>query len=426
MLKLKLLTSIGLICLSGLISCRQSPKNKANIPQKAKDNHIRLFEEIGTIENNLSKIASDVEVIPLEFTKGCALSRIRQLEITPAYIFVAQQNGVFQFNRKGQFIQKIGKTGKGPGEYPLVNVMRINQQQQRIHILPARKHSCIITYDFKGNFISENRIEENDYTNFDLVGNNYFAFSPVNITRFEKGGTKLIIVNQKGETVKKWRSAQYPLSSSRSLFCYGPAANHLWQQNGISYFHEILNDTIYRIEPNELIPEKIVAGEKKIPLETFHCERSFPIRERYICLQPQDILNHQVIFETENYLLFRCSYKGSSYFASFNKSSHTFSKSDHRIAQDNSKKTPKDNLVGFYDDMVSGLPFIPQFKVDNNRLATVFDAYQLKSQSGFIANYSKKKGNSELLKITNQLKSTDNPVLFIATLKTEKQKSSKL
>lgn len=70
----------------------------------------------------LSSIGSSVEYIALESSPESYFSVRRQISLSENYILVAdkQLNRVLLFNRDGKFLRQIGKSGKGPGEFPKI------------------------------------------------------------------------------------------------------------------------------------------------------------------------------------------------------------------------------------------------------------------------------------------------------------------
>ena len=59
-----------------------------------------------------------VEFIPLETTPECLTENSYTVLTSDAiYMFSQGQNCILKFNRQGKFITKIGKRGRGPGEF---------------------------------------------------------------------------------------------------------------------------------------------------------------------------------------------------------------------------------------------------------------------------------------------------------------------
>lgn len=73
--------------------------------------------ETGETTLNASSFADTVIYIPLETRKESLISSINQIWMNASVILVSSMDGLFQFRRDGKFNKRIGKQGKGPGEY---------------------------------------------------------------------------------------------------------------------------------------------------------------------------------------------------------------------------------------------------------------------------------------------------------------------
>ena len=88
-------------------------------PQEKHDQAIEL-DIAGALKNKkeikLSQIAESIQYIPLETNPRCILGKIRKVHLAGALIFVSDLKDLSIFNTKGQFINRISKNGRGPGE----------------------------------------------------------------------------------------------------------------------------------------------------------------------------------------------------------------------------------------------------------------------------------------------------------------------
>ena len=80
-----------------------------------------------TRDIKLSDIADEVQYIPLETNSECILSKGYTIVPTKDYFFIADgEKPLFVFDREGKFVRKIGKVGKGPGEFHNGNQFHID------------------------------------------------------------------------------------------------------------------------------------------------------------------------------------------------------------------------------------------------------------------------------------------------------------
>lgn len=112
---------IYFICIIYLLSCKNNQqesqvktiiKPDSNIPF---DIHL---QESGNEICPISLISKNIEYIPLETVKESFFDpRNVKVRFNDSLILLSDGSRILEFNRKGKFIRKIGKTGKGPGEY---------------------------------------------------------------------------------------------------------------------------------------------------------------------------------------------------------------------------------------------------------------------------------------------------------------------
>lgn len=98
----------------------------------------------------LSEVASNIEYIPL--SSDIKMKKIRSMRVDSSYFWIGTGKALLQFDRKGNFLEQIGKRGKGRGEYILGSKFTISEKQQRVYILNS---FSILVYSYKGNFIKK-------------------------------------------------------------------------------------------------------------------------------------------------------------------------------------------------------------------------------------------------------------------------------
>lgn len=101
------------------------------------------------VNKDYTEFMKDVSFVPLETTDESIIGYITQIEFTDSFIFVnADRKKILQFDRDGNFIQRIGSLGKGPMEY--LEARDICVIDTSIYILDYRKILC---YSFSGRFL---------------------------------------------------------------------------------------------------------------------------------------------------------------------------------------------------------------------------------------------------------------------------------
>lgn len=81
---------------------------------------ILIDPENFSVDLDLSEILDDsIEIIPLETTEECLISKINRIEFYQDKIFVSDKANakIFVFTSEGKYLKSIGTQGGGPGEY---------------------------------------------------------------------------------------------------------------------------------------------------------------------------------------------------------------------------------------------------------------------------------------------------------------------
>ena len=101
----------------------------------------------------LSTIAVSIKYIPLETTKDCLIGDyLTNIFVNSDGIFVFDYSHVYHFSINGKFIGKIGKVGRGPGEYNQAMSISVDTLMKNIYFLDTDR---LVKYDYDGNFIKE-------------------------------------------------------------------------------------------------------------------------------------------------------------------------------------------------------------------------------------------------------------------------------
>lgn len=108
------------------------------------------------IEFNGADFIDKIDYVKLEMTEESSFGEISKIRITKDHIylldlFVTYQ--LFVFDRSGRFVRKIGKKGKGPGEYLRLCDFDITDKEEII--LYARQHKKMLFFKPDGTFIKE-------------------------------------------------------------------------------------------------------------------------------------------------------------------------------------------------------------------------------------------------------------------------------
>ena len=186
-----------IIC-STIFACNTNPKTSSNTTI------IKINPNEATEFVNLSEIVESVEYIPLKTPEDNPMGQVMLTIVKEKYIyaFSLDPNAVFVFDKKGEFIAKLNKSGRGPGEYTFITGVFVDDNEKFIEIMSddgSIKKYNNITFDF----ISETDIPYVATNNSAKSGDKYY-FSPQqmeNIINDKPTNTSLVIM-QNGQIIK--------------------------------------------------------------------------------------------------------------------------------------------------------------------------------------------------------------------------------
>ncbi len=120
---------IYFICLASIVFSCKEDKNPGEI---IKINPFEVKEDI-----NLSDIVDSVKYIKLQTDSNCVMGRVKEIIIKEKYIYAldVSQGIIFVFDKKGKYISKLDKRGKGPGEYLNLGPFFVDDNEEFVEII---------------------------------------------------------------------------------------------------------------------------------------------------------------------------------------------------------------------------------------------------------------------------------------------------
>lgn len=109
----------------------------------------------------LEEMGARVQAICLETNDSCLLNNITQLEDVD-YFWIVADRQVYQFDKNGRFLRRIGQKGQGPEEYIAPEHILVDGQRRLVYVLDylGRK---VMTFDYDGRFTDSWALPE-DYS----------------------------------------------------------------------------------------------------------------------------------------------------------------------------------------------------------------------------------------------------------------------
>lgn len=243
---------ILLVCIQ-IIACSHKKDGATNNMSEDEPYHINL-PETGEDEIVVSKIAKKIEYIPLETTEKSFFNFGRlHIEIEDSFVVISDKDKILVFNKKGKFIRKIGKTGKGPGEF--VRVIDMTLLEDTFYITSTGVRT-ITKYNMDGNFINTiPNLQLKYFTSTTDCGFVWYNWEKGNIVYFDNNfnATDTLQVEHDVSPIKANSMINFPKGEK----CFFKYKNKL-------LFNNYLNDTIWDVTNKRKEPFMVFNLKEKL------------------------------------------------------------------------------------------------------------------------------------------------------------------
>lgn len=222
-------TSVFILVVVVFFSCKKTVSNLSVI---AID-----FDDIELVDLQKQKESK----IILELSDDSMLARIDEVYVYKKdFIFIRSQGELYLFDKKGKFLNKIGRKGNGPSEFTHFNSFFIKNEQVQIYDAMQKKILC---YNFNGSFIKSINLQS-VFTN--ILPNSMYLLPNGNfVSKNTYGG-----VSRKTPSYS-FLNEEFKITSSsenRILKDGVTVLNSIYTASKQILFWEILNDTIFSLE----------------------------------------------------------------------------------------------------------------------------------------------------------------------------------
>ncbi|MDR0574284.1 MAG: 6-bladed beta-propeller, partial [Tannerella sp.] len=262
-------------------------------------------------EISLSSFVDKIDIIPLEFNESCMLGEIEQVAVYGDNIFVLEQRPgtVYRFDKQGNFLNRIGSRGQGPGELVELYDFAVNEEEQLVYLLDNYKQT-VLSCSFDGEV--KEIIKINQYADrLHYKDGLLYLF----LDQPEKGELYSLVIRDTHGKVKErfFPSMQY--LTGRKVQTFTP------QEDGV-LLSKPMNDTIYFIHGTEMRCAWFVDfGSFRLSqqeIEDLYMER---IKAEQILVPRNRVTSINHIFRIGNLLYFNSIYKRLTF--SFIYNTHT-------------------------------------------------------------------------------------------------------
>lgn len=381
------------------LSCQKTPHSSSEIEVIDLSNSYNKENKL-----LLSDIAYDLTYIRLQTDSSCFVDRINNplsdIKFSNDRLFINDGSQLLSFDFNGKFLNKIGKLGKGPGEFIHIDNFTI---LDTLVVIFSQAQQTAFLYTFDNKFIND--ININFWPkSLSSLNNKYMVFgNSKGFRNFSKYFT-LSILDKRGTLINnlinnKWaEKIEIAPNITTQLYHY---------YDSLSYW-EFQYDTIYRvIDEKRVIPRYYInPGKDKMPFELLlKSEISSNKTDAYVKIWR--------FIETKRYFFFRVGHKIHLKHIIYDKYNH---QGYNVLFSQNETK-----YVFFENDIDGGLPFWPLGNVNGNKVFSLFYGNELKdylkkSPLNNRFKVSKDKYNN-LQDLANKVKIIDNPILMMVTLK---------
>jgi hypothetical protein len=397
-----------------LFSCKNNPRGDNKISENDPYEFFDINMEKGFGNGKtipLSQIASDVEYIVLESREDCMIRPVVRYYFTDSLIFIRNFDHILKFSHNGTFIQRIGTSGRGPGEIDLIRNLSFLPDKE-ILVVQKNYQRELIYFSFTGELIKTLDYEPHIQ---------YFKIFPDgNFLTYESGfnGTEEVmfcLMNENWDTLStvsnysKWTS----IPSTIQIMIGYPVFEPFYFSRNSYHIKSMYNDTVYKISSDKIEPEYFInLGKYKLP------EELRPERLGVSQVQKFRDNSHNYYFAQ----IFEASEK--IFISAFNNKDSDVPRCliYNILTKECTLLTDSENnSTGFVNDWDGGIDFWPTGQLNDNQVFMPITPLQFKKLVSEEAvktediKYPEKK--SKLLKLISSLDETDNPILMVVTLK---------
>jgi len=397
-----------------IFSCKNNSKTDNKISEDDSSKFFEINLEKGFNKNQtipLSQIASDVEYIVLETREDCMVRPVVRYYFTDSIIFIRNFDHILKFSRNGKFIQRIGTSGRGPGEIDLIRNLSFLPDKKSL-VVQKNYQRELLFFSLTGELVKTLDYEPNIESFKILPDGNFLTY--------ESGasGTEDVmfcIMNENWDTLStiknytKWTSTP---SSMQIMIGYPVFEPYYFSQNKY-HLKSMYNDTVYKISSDKIKPEYLInLGKYKLPDE-LRPERLGISQLQKFRDNGHNYYFTQVFEASERIFIGAYSHgePGSSKYFIYNK----FKKECTLLTDYDNKST------GFVNDWDGGIDFWPTGQLNENQVFMPITPLQFKKQLSEISNDNNEikypENKSRLLNLISSMDETDNPILMVVTLK---------
>ncbi|MDR1699907.1 MAG: 6-bladed beta-propeller [Lachnoclostridium sp.] len=194
-----------------------------------------------------SVVFANREIVILGTAPEALLSEILAIDIHDDYIYVVDnfRTTVFVFSRNGEFLTKIGRQGRGPGEYVNILAFCIDRDNDEMLIATDRPNK-LLYYSLSGKFLGETKTDD---LLFEIT-----AGGNTIVCRILDENNDMAIYETNDHVVTSVKHPEMPELQMDRLNLISPVGRKLLGSKHGILFTRTFDNTIYKVEGDNLAP----------------------------------------------------------------------------------------------------------------------------------------------------------------------------
>lgn len=261
---------------------------------------------------------SNIELIPLETTPISIVESIDKLVYHNGifYILDIKQTTLFLFNEKGEFIDKVARKGKGPGEYVDLYDFNINEFTGNLELLDPWSRLLIFSPELE--HIETIKIDQrivHQFFNLNKDTIAFYAFSEdEKLSFFSRSQGKIFRKDFKFEELEQLNL--FPGTGYNNVF-------HRFNDKilfAVPYSYEIFDITKAHLESHR----KLNFGKYNFKPENIEKDKDLFYHENYYKNLKNEVIHIRYFYETENHIYSMFVFNSKFYSLLFNKTANSY------------------------------------------------------------------------------------------------------
>lgn len=385
----------------------------------------------------LSDVASDIDIIPLEFDERYVFNNIRKICIDGDDLFLtADLSVILRYNRNGRLLNAVGRSGEGPEDYLHCFGISLDSELKRVYVASGFcSENKIKSYTYSGAYLGSITVAEKGYSMLGSESDFYDYKQGLHIFRRMlplMDGGKDIWLLQMQDTAANVLSSFYNSVDlayinliNGNTFGWEDDFNlKFWTERSPVYsFYQ--DDMNFVFEGNDTIFKYDFLSQKLNHEYILYTNYSHDIEKERKAVKSFDecrYLRVDDMFETSKYIFLSVEKENACFLVRYDKEEESAcaikNEGEIRSGDINGTYFRAVNPPGFINNLSGGPVFYPEFKTEKEWVK-VYSAEELlecmdkiKEEDVLMLNKKEK-----LLSILSSLKEDDNPILLVVKLK---------